>query len=220
MATHPNLKVDLDDTDLFSAYKKVDADHTQGYEILDDLDQEIRDILVQKAANAAEPSWWKWIVRGRKFEKETVLPLLKDRTSDAYNQLKNKVQTTFGANLDEYDMYSQVQFKYDPSDPSKYFVADQVYVKWGENANGQIIVQDIVVVENKLQEATKLTTHQNGGKAAGGLSVRSVNIQKAEGNLNPTNRALPQNTPISINNKWIKIFDSETGEVISDMKKI
>ena len=34
-------------------------------------------------------------------------------------------------------------------------------------------IQDIVIIEDKLSEGTRLTTHQNGGKDALGLTVRS-----------------------------------------------
>ena len=57
----------------------------------------------------------------------------KNRSSAKYLELKQKFQTDFGKNLDDYDMYSQVQLKYDGDN---YFVADQLFVK--RNALGDI----------------------------------------------------------------------------------
>ncbi|MBK7095105.1 MAG: hypothetical protein IPH57_08685 [Saprospiraceae bacterium] len=45
-----------------------------------------------------------------------------------------------------------------------YFIADQVYVKWGKDVYGKDIVDDFIVIENKLQQKTKPTTPQNKGR--------------------------------------------------------
>jgi len=62
-----------------------------------------------------------------------------------------------------------------------------------------------------------LTTNQNGGKAASSLEVRSINAI----NQSPVSGLpLPQNSVITTNNKWMKIFDSENGDAISDIIKL
>ncbi len=172
-------------------------------------------IKANKTKNSKSPEFWKWIQRGRKFEKEYLLPRLKNRASAEYAQLRNKVQSTCNVNLDEYDMYSQVQFKY--NDAGDYFVADQVYVKWGKDEFGVNKIQDIVIVEDKLSEGTRLTKHQNGGKAATSLTVRSKTLKPDSG---VSGYVLPKNAVINGNNKWMKIFDSENGDAISDILRL
>lgn len=208
----PNLKPDLEDLDVFNAYKKIADDVEQSYEILDDVEDNLTLLIAQKTQNSNAPIFWKWLQNGKKFETDYLLPKFKIRSSAEYIQLKNKANTEFGVNLDEYDMYDQVQLKYNGSD---YFVADQVYIKW-VNVNGTQVIDDIVVIENKLKSTTRLTTNQNAGKASSSLEVRSVSaINQSPVSGNP----LPQNTTINTNNKWLKVYDSENGDVISGIEK-
>ena len=210
----PNLKPDLDDIDVFNAYKQIADDVEQSYEILDDVEGNLAILVAEKTQNSKAPNFWKWIQRGKKFEEDIVLPKLKNRSSAEYTQLKNKADIEFGVNLDEFDLYSQVQLKYSGSD---YFVADQVYVKWIE-INGQQVIDDIVIVENKLKSTTRLTKNQNAGKASLNLEVRSVNrLPESAVSGNNLNNQLP---PINTNNKWLKVYDSENGDVISGIDKL
>ncbi|MCO6469973.1 MAG: hypothetical protein J5I64_03500, partial [Saprospiraceae bacterium] len=62
-----------------------------------------------------------------------------------------------------------------------------------------------------------LTTHQNKGKKAGLLTVRSKD-KFPDSSVNGA--PLSKNEEININNKWIKIFDSENGEAISGINKL
>ncbi len=176
------------------------------------------------AKETSDSRWLKWKDReffkevtalGRKFESDYLLPRFKNRNSPEYLQLKNKANTEFGVDLNEYDMYSQVQLRYNGSD---YFVADQVYVKWSPNpVTGIDEVQDIVVIENKLKSTTSLTINQNAGKAASKLDVRSINpVNQSPVSENP----LPKDTSIPINDKWLKVYDSDTGDTISGIEKL
>jgi hypothetical protein len=79
------------------------------------------------------------------FEIETCLKAFKNRQSKEYLQLKNQFQKDFGKNLDDYDMYSQVQLYYSGDN---YFVADQVFVKY-KLVGREKVVDDILVIENK-----------------------------------------------------------------------
>ena len=210
----PNLKPDIDDLGVFNAYKKIANDLEQSYEILDDVDGNLALLIAQKTQNSNASNFWKWIRNGKKFETDYLLPKFKNRSSTEYIQLKNKASTEFGVNLDEFDMYSQVQLKYYGND---YFVADQVYVKWVD-INGQQVIDDIVVIENKLNSTTRLTKSQNAGKAASSLEVRSVNLSP-ESSVSGNN--LTNQIPlINTNNKWLKVYDSENGDVISGIDKI
>ena len=175
--------------------------------------------------------WEKWSQReffkdatakGTYFEKEFLLPRFKNRSSAEYLQLKTRANEEFGIDLNDYDMYSQVQLKY-PTPITlpngkviEYFTADQVYVKWVE-INGTQVIDDFVVIENKLKSTTNLTTNQNAGKSANSLIVRSsnaINQSPVSGN------ALPQNTEIDFNDKWLKVYDSDNGDVISGINKL
>ena len=212
----PHLPEDLTDDVVFDAVKKFHDNLPQSHEIIDDLAGDLVDVIANKTKNSKSPEFWKWIQRGRKFEKEYLLPRLKNRASDEYIQLREKVQNTCDVNLDQYDMYSQVQFKY--NDVGDYFVADQLYVKWGKDEFGVDKIQDIVVVEDKLSSGTRLTTNQNAGKRATSLTVRSVELfPQSSVSGNALTNQLPS---INTNDKWLKIFDSENGDRISDIVRL
>ncbi|MDH5379967.1 MAG: fibronectin type III domain-containing protein [Cyclobacteriaceae bacterium] len=187
-------------------------------------------------SKTGDARWQKWSQReffkdvtelGKKFETETVLNALKARNSNPdYLALKDKFPNK---NLDEYDMYSQVQLSFDevtlPSGKKiNYFTADQVFIKWGKKADGVTDeVKDIIVIENKLTDATSLTPNQNAGKASSELTVRSIN-QGAPVSSRLTGGeeglSLPQGTEIGVQAEWVKIHDGETGDVISGINKL
>ena len=119
-------------------------------------------------------------------------------------------------------MYAQVQLLYNPA-IDKYFVADQVFVKW-EFVNGVESITDILVVENKLQGTTALTTNQLAGRRAASLNVRSRDARVLSSALN---RAVGTTAPAMIQTRtnltvseWFKIYDAETGDVISGVSQI
>ena len=168
------LADDLSDPALFDAYKRIREDPRAGYELIDDLDPAAAERIADFATTLKAKDWWKWIERGRKFERNTVSANLIARSADpagAYHQLRNAALAS-GKNLDDYDMYAQVQLLYNPA-IDKYFVADQVFVKWGidPSTNKEVIV-DLLVIENKLQGTTALTTNQLAGRRAASLDVR------------------------------------------------
>ena len=122
-------------------------------------------------------------------------------------------------------MYAQVQLLYNPA-IDKYFVADQVFVKWIPNPNNSLeqIIADIIVVENKLQGTTALTTNQMAGRRAASLNVRNRGLgalsaapQRPGGTVAP----LLDQDQIGLNpSAWYKIFDSEAGDVITGVTNI
>ena len=212
----PYLGEDLADGVVFSAYKDFYPDIRQSFEVLDDVADDVIDEVIEKTKNSKSKEFWKWIHLGRKFEKEFLLPRLKNRFSYEYTQLKNKASEIFKVNLDQYDMYSQVQLKF--GDEDKYFVADQVYVKWGKADDGVTDeIKDIIIIEDKLSEGTKLTARQNQGKAASELTVRSKTLDP---DSNVSGNALPKDAVFKTNNKWLKVFDTDKGESIKDIIKL
>ena len=170
----------------------------------------------------SDPDWARWANReffknatknGKKFEEEVVLNTLKDRTSPEYGQLKTTASNTYGVNLDEYDMYSQVQLKYNGDE---FFVADQVYVKWGTDEDGFDAIVDYVVIENKLRSTTPLTKNQADAKKVNDLTVCSLEPTR-QGELISGSPLLTGNTLNSDSAKWIKVHDGETGDKITGM---
>ncbi|MEM9327579.1 MAG: hypothetical protein AAGA85_18070, partial [Bacteroidota bacterium] len=166
------------------------------------------------------PDWQRWAQReffkdvtrlGKRFESETALGAMKNRSSQWYGNLKTQVSSDFGKNLDDYDLFSQVQLKHNGED---YFVADQVFVKFDDFG----AVEDLLVIENKLQRSTALTTPQSNALRQSSYEVRS--IMKAS-EFNTTNQLNQGDTlvfdgPI----KWYKVYDSENGDVIVGIDKL
>lgn len=164
--------------------------------------------------------WAKWSKReffinvttkGKKFETEVCLLAFKNRQSQKYLELKTKVQSDFGKNLDDYDMYSQVQLKYSGDD---YFIADQLFVK--RNALGDI--DDMIVIENKLSSTTPLTTPQTGAFAKTTFKVRSASIESATTPGKFINSG--QSLIFSNSRQWYKVHDGLNGDVISGITKM
>lgn len=225
----PNLKLDLQDIDVFNAYKEFGSDKVLAYEILNNVDGNLAVLVAQKVQTSTVPSYWKYLVKGKYFERDFLLAKFKTRfpfvnASDEYIRLRDKALTEYAIDLNLYDMYSQVQFNLPSSVtlPSgrilDYFVADQVFIKWGKAEDGITDeIKDMLIIENKLSDATALTPPQNAGKAASSLKVRSQNAT----NESPVSGiALPKDRSININNKWLKAFDSDNGDILTDIKKL
>jgi len=73
----------------------------------------------------------------------------------------------------------------------------------------------MVIIENKLSLGTNLTPPQNAGKAASSLTVRSIDKFPES----PVTGLKLEGT-IPMNNKWLKAFDSENGNVLTDIIKL
>ena len=182
------------------------------------------------------PSWQHWgnreffknnphIVNGKKFEELTCLNKFKNRTDPNYLNLKNKVQRDFSVDLNEYDMFSQVELGFPPHTLSSgktidHFVADQVFVKFDNLGD----VEDMIVIENKLNFGTSLTPNQNHAKTLTGYTVRNTAANARVSQFNTSNvLSNTTNTNLNFANgkiKWYKVWDSETGESISGLEKL
>jgi hypothetical protein len=164
--------------------------------------------------------WEKWgqreffknvTAKGKNFEESVCLVAFKDRNSAKYLELKQKFQVDFQRNLDEYEMFSQVQLKYDGEE---YFVADQLFVKY--DAFGE--VEDMVVIENKLSSTTSLTTPQSSAFTKNSFTVRS--LEKIS-ETNPSAK-LDQGTILNFDStkQWYKVHDGSNGDVITGIGKM
>jgi hypothetical protein len=167
--------------------------------------------------------WEKWgqreffkdvTAKGKHFERDVCLVALRNRSSAAYLELKNKVAADFGKNLDEYDMYSQVQLKYDGEE---YFVADQVFVRY-RMIGGQKLVEDLVIIENKLSRTTSFTAQQSNALAHRRFVVRSQSVSSEFGTgMNLMNGRVLEFVD---NAQWIKVSDEATGNQISQIQTV
>ncbi|QPH39436.1 hypothetical protein [Pedobacter endophyticus] len=190
--------------DLFDVWQKLKDDPAYSWEL-------------QKTGGSR---WEKWSKReffkditakGKGFETDVCLATFKNRSSAKYLELKQKFQTDFGKNLDDYDMYSQVQLKYDGDN---YFVADQLFVK--RNIDGDIV--DILVIENKLSDTTPLTIPQAMAFTKTSFTVRSLDKFPELG----TGLKLNPGTLINFKNskQFYKVHDGANGDIISGIIKL
>ena len=167
--------------------------------------------------------WEKWGQReffknitkkGKDFEELVCKQAFKNRSSAKYLELKQKFQTDFGKNLDDYEMFSQVQLKYNNS--GDYFVADQIFMKY--DAFGD--VEDLIVLENKLSSTTSFSPNQTSALQSNSFTVRSVSI-KSDTNPNLFLKSVNNETlSFSNSNQWYKVYSSGDGSSISGIQKI
>jgi len=161
----------------------------------------------------AQGNYFKMVTKaGRDFEELVCKQAFKNRNSAKYLELKQKFQTDFGKNLDDYEMFSQVQLKYNNS--GDYFVADQIFIKY--DAFGD--VEDMVVIENKLSSGTNFTTNQTSALQSNSYSVRSTSKMS----LTNSNKILTQNEVLSFDGtiKWYKVYSAGDGTAITGINKI
>ena len=163
----------------------------------------------------AKGNYFKTVTKaGKDFEELICKQAFKNRNSAKYLEIKQKFQTDFVKNLDDYEMFSQVQLKYNNS--GDYFVADQIFVKY--DAFGD--VEDMVVLENKLSSTTSFSPNQTSALQSNSYSVRSVSIKS---DTNPNLFLKSANNEIlsfSNSNQWYKIYSSGDGNSISGIQKI
>ena len=73
---------------------------------------------------------------------------------------------------------------------------------------GQKVIDDIIILENKLSEATKLTSNQSSAKAVLNYTTRGTKLGV------PTGSAANFNGEIS---KWVRVYGDGSGSTISDI---
>ncbi|MDR1202837.1 MAG: hypothetical protein LBL58_14585, partial [Tannerellaceae bacterium] len=195
--------------DLVTVWKQVNDDPALSWEL-----------------SKENPLWEKWNQRaffkdrtgkGKSFEETVCLNAFKNRASKEYQQLKQQFTNDFGKNLDDYDMYSQVQLYYNGDD---YFIADQIFVKYTTNQAGRKVIDDILVLENKLSGGTPLTSPQNGALKNNSYKVRNQKkIYSEYGTMNELKYG--EELKFSSNIQWYKVHDgSSDGKVIEGIFSI
>lgn len=165
--------------------------------------------------------WEKWAQReffkvitkkGKDFEELVCEVAFSNRSSAKYLELKEKFQTDFGKDLDEYEMFGQVQLKF--NNDGDYFIADQVFIKFDELEN----VEDLLVLENKLSQSTPFTGNQTEASQIASYNVRS----NSKESLTSPGTFLTNDSQISFSQsqQWYKISSDGTGALISSIQKI
>lgn len=172
-----------------------------------------------------DPKWERWSLReffkdvtakGQHFEKNVCLVAFSNRNSSGYTNLKNKLKADFEKNLDEYDLFSQVQLKYNSN--GDYFVADQVFVKYALDTEGLKEAVDIIIIENKLKSTTQLTTPQSRAFTRREFIVRSLESESMYSSGNILNNTMELKFSDAI--QWYKVHDGTTGEAITGINRM
>ena len=170
------------------------------------------------------------IIKGLKFEDEVVAAALLSRRGDNWNTLKTRL-SGFGKNLDEYEVLTNVYLR--TLDGKTTVIADQVLVKFGRNAQTDLLqIEDVVVLENKLNIETRPSSNQRIASMADMLEIRSRDglIQKTgnetlsdffindlNSNFFDFNRLIGNGLDLNTRNSWLKVSDGENGDVITSI---
>ena len=146
------------------------------------------------------------IEKGRKFEKLCV-DRFANKESSEYIKLKNKFNADFNKNLDEYELFSQVQLFYCEQQVN-YFIADHLFVKF---AGDEIV--DFVIIEDKLKNSTSFTKNQGEAFKCVSFKVRNESKKSVGGFELKSHDNLYFNDFRQI----YKVYDSDEGDAISDI---
>ncbi|MES2134128.1 MAG: hypothetical protein V4506_17405 [Bacteroidota bacterium] len=169
--------------------------------------------------------WEKW-AQGNFFK--TITQAGKDFEVVASNQLqavsstlKTKLATKYNININQYEVFEQVQIKTGQTvnGADEYFIADFVLVKKKTVLGQEILdLDNAVVLETKLSSTTPLTPPQTNALAkvkttSNTFSVRSVS---QPGVFNPTNYSLGSTNQIKITD-YIKVHSDGVGTTVQDI---
>jgi len=193
---YPALADDLADPDFFKLYDDIIHDPENALDI------------AKRAGNGnltttAKSTFFNDVTKlGKDFE-GVVAPALKPGGA-LRSKLKTILESKFGIkDLDSYQMFEQVQFTYNKS--GDYFIADQAFVKYGFDTDGDKFIESVIIIENKLSDATKLTGNQSAARSIAEYTVRSRQISGLEQGLNATS------------NKWLRVYGDGSGKNIVDI---
>ena len=199
---YPELADDLTNPDFFKLYDDIIHDPENAIDIAKRAGD-------GNLVTTAKSTFFNNITQlGKDFEK-VVAPALKPGGAWR-DKLKALVKNKFGVDdLDSYEMFEQVQFTYNKT-TGDYFVADQVFVKY-KTVAGRKVVDDIIVIENKLSDITKLTDNQRIAKGINQYWTRGAKIGVSTG------------APAYFKDgtiKWIRAYGSGDGKTIVDITDV
>ncbi len=168
---------------------------------------------VEKVMKNATSTFEDVLAKGQNFEKKVCREKLADKESGEYNKLKDLFKKDFQKELDEYTLFNDVQLFYKHNGIQDYFVADHIFVKFNERKE----IVDFVIIEDKLNETTKLSRNQSEAFKCMNFTVKSNNKKSADNTAK-----LIKGSSISIKGdktQIYKVFDSDNGKEIKGIKK-
>ena len=219
---YSDLAGELSNPKLFDAVETIMKNPENAWDALRDLKS--TDIVSESVNRIGKSSFFTDVIgKGRAFEKNVLLDIIhgfKTKSGKAYDAVKSSMES-LNKNIDDYVLFNQVQFDV----PGGKMIADQVLVKYKVVGNKKII-DDVVILENKLKSTTNYTSRQISGwrqvYAQNKLTIRSV---KAKAYANGTSQfKLTQNTDLKISNV-IRIDGGSTGQfnsvraIVEDLSK-
>ena len=94
------------------------------------------------------------------------------------------------------------------------------FVKYKLNDAGRKVIDDIVIIENKLSDSTRLTPNQNAAKTKSSYTVRASKSKNSEiiGSTNELEGGDILNFNGSI--QWYKAHDGADGDIITGITKL
>ncbi len=196
------LADDMDDVEeALSIYRKVREQPENAWDFIKGIDKDSRLAKWSRGRFFVEVTQ-----RGKDFE-QVVGPAL--RSGKWRDKLKALLKDKYKVdNLDDYELIEQVQLIY-KNPPGDYFIADQVFVKYGFDADGDKFIDDLIVIENKLSESTRLTENQETAKSISEYLVRGSKIP----GLPTGSQAIFKDNVI----KWFKVHSDGVGKEIKNL---
>jgi hypothetical protein len=160
---------------------------------------------------------------GKKFEAamSNKFSIRSSSPTSEYKRLKDYLTSSAfssNKNLDEYELFEQVQLKINGG--SDYFIADQIFVKYDEYGK----MEDIIVIECKLSDTTKVSAKQSVSIKESYLNSNSffeVRSKKVKSKFN-REMMLEQTNTLSFNNEvtFIKAEDGDDASQLKSLKKL
>ena len=129
--------------------------------------------------------------------------------------MRTDILNLTGKDIEGYELYTQVQL-YIGTSGNNYFVADQVFVKYGINNKGKEVITDILVLENKLNGGTKLSNMQGSGytNRTGTFRIRSKKIKSKYDKT----KTLVQGGETEVELTFIKVYDGTDANTIDGIR--
>ena len=196
------LADDMDDVEeALTIYRKVWEQPENAWDFIKSIDKDSRLAKWSRGRFFVEVTQ-----RGKDFE-QVVGPAL--RSGKWRDKLKALLKDKYKVdNLDDYELIEQVQLIY-KNPPGDYFIADQIFVKYGFDADGDKFIDDLIVIENKLSESTRLTGNQETAKSISEYLVRGSKIP----GLPTGSQAIFKDNVI----KWFKVHSDGVGKEIKNL---
>jgi TANFOR domain-containing protein len=152
--------------------------------------------------------------KGKAFEKYVTAKYaeaLRTRSGVVYEKLKAQIP-----DIDQRRAFSQVQLCFN-ANCTDYFIADEIFIKYGLNEAGKEVIVDIVISDTKLRDGTNFTTNQDKARGLVSKEYYVRNIRLDNDILGVTKEVIPQGTKLKAAN-FIKTYGNGEVNIITDIK--